>query len=86
MPVEASPCSTATGSDLPFEGGEGLILIIGTYLGLAILGLKFIFIAVLFPKNSLVIIIEMTGLHDSLRYVVYIFMNAALYFCNFYIF
>ena len=28
-----------------------------------------------------VIIIEMTGLNDSLRYVVYIFMNAAVYFC-----
>ena len=26
------------------------------------------------------IIIEMTGLHDSLRYVVHIFVNAALYF------
>ena len=31
--------------------------------------------------NSTVIIIEMTGLHGSLRYVVYIFMNAAFIFC-----
>ena len=30
--------------------------------------------------NSTVIIIEMTGLHGSLRYVVYIFMNAAFIF------
>ena len=30
---------------------------------------------------STVIIVEMTGLHGSLRYVVYIFMNAVLYFC-----
>ena len=30
---------------------------------------------------AIVRIIEMTGLRDSLHYVVYIFMNAALYFC-----
>ena len=30
--------------------------------------------------NSTVIIIEMTGLYDSLRYVVYIFMNSAFIF------
>ena len=29
---------------------------------------------------SSVLIIEMTGLHGSLRYVVYIFMNAAFIF------
>ena len=31
-------------------------------------------------KSRPVIIIEMTGLHGSLRYVVYIFMNAAFIF------
>ena len=52
MPMEASPCSTAT--DLSVKGSEGLILIIGTYLGLAILGLKFIFKGVISPKNSFI--------------------------------
>ena len=50
--MEALPCSTSTTKDLSLEGGEGLILIIGTYLGLAILDLKLIFMDVISPKNS----------------------------------
>ena len=59
-PVEASPCPTGQmvleyHNRFVRRGGEGLILITGTYLGLAILGLKFIFIGVISPKNSFIV-------------------------------